>query len=99
MQTSKTFPSLCRATLETTIAHLEAVARVTTIDYNGVFQERGGDPVAAELMDDVGEKVISGRGGSSSKVGADKKGQTKTNIVIVVFQCLLLFYVTWHWQI
>ena len=58
MQTSKTFPSLCRATLETTIAHLEAVARVTTIDYNGIFQDRGGDPVSAELMDDVGEKVV-----------------------------------------
>ena len=56
-QTSKTFPSLCRATLETTIAHLAAVARVTTIDYNGVFQERGGDPVTAELRDDVGEMV------------------------------------------
>ena len=33
------------------------MARVTTIDYNGVFQERGGDPVTAELRDDVGEMV------------------------------------------
>ena len=60
-QTSKTFPSLCRATLETTIAHLEAVARVTTIDYNGIFQDRGGDPVSAELRDDVGEMVCNKR--------------------------------------
>jgi hypothetical protein len=57
IKTSKTFPSLCRATLETAIAHLEMVARVTTIDYNGVFQDRGGDPVTAEMLDDVGEKM------------------------------------------
>ncbi len=57
IKTSKTFPSLCRATLETAIAHLEMTARVTTIDYNGVFQDRGGDPVTAELLDVVGEKV------------------------------------------
>ena len=34
VKTSKTFPSLCRATLETVICNLESVARVQTIDYN-----------------------------------------------------------------
>ena len=38
IKTSKTFPSLCRCTMDTVIAHLEAVAKVTTIDYNGETQ-------------------------------------------------------------
>ena len=57
IKTSKTFPSLCRATMETAIANLEMVARITTIDYNGVVQVRGGDPVNAEIVDDAGSKV------------------------------------------
>ena len=57
IKTSKTFPSLCRATMETAIANLEMVARITTIDYNGIVQVRGGDPVNAEIVDDAGSKV------------------------------------------
>ena len=57
IKTSKTFPSLCRATMDTAIANLETVARVTTIDYNGSVQESGGDPVTAEIVDDKGKKV------------------------------------------
>jgi hypothetical protein len=52
IKTSKTFPSLCRATMDTAIANLETVARITTIDYNGSVQESGGDPVTAEIVDD-----------------------------------------------
>ena len=57
IKTSKTFPSLCRATMDTAIANLEMVARITTIDYNGLVQARGGDPVNAEIVDDAGSKV------------------------------------------
>ena len=47
VKTSKTFPSLCRASLETVICHLETRAKLQTIDYNGMMQELGGDPVTA----------------------------------------------------
>ena len=57
IKTSKTFPSLCRASMDTAIANLEMVARITTIDYNGQVQVRGGDPVNAEIVDDAGSKV------------------------------------------
>ena len=57
IKTSKTFPSLCRATMDTAIANLEMVARVTTIDYNGVVQDHGGDPVMADVIDDKGSKI------------------------------------------
>ena len=38
IKTSKTFPSLCRASMETSISHLETTAKVQTIDYNGQIQ-------------------------------------------------------------
>ena len=57
IKTSKTFPSLCRASMDTAIANLEMIARITTIDYNGVVQDRGGDPVNAEIVDDEGSKI------------------------------------------
>ena len=47
VKTSKTFPSLCRAGLETVICNLESRAKLQTIDYNGMMQELGGDPVTA----------------------------------------------------
>ena len=59
VKTSKTFPSLCRATLETVICNLETVARVQTIDYNGLAQSLGGDPVIAEVVDETGKVVES----------------------------------------
>ena len=57
IKTSKTFPSLCRVSMDTAISNLETVAHVTTIDYNGSVQEFGGDPVTAEIVDDAGKKV------------------------------------------
>jgi len=57
VKTSKTFPSLCRATLETVICNLESVARVQTIDYNGHTSEMGGDPVHAEVLDEAGKNI------------------------------------------
>ena len=47
IKTSKTFPSLCRVTMDTAIANLEMVARLTTINYEGEVQVQGGDPVTA----------------------------------------------------
>ena len=38
IKTSKTFPSLCRVTMETSIANLETTAKVQTIDYHGQIQ-------------------------------------------------------------
>jgi len=54
---SRTLPSLCRCTMGTVITHLECTARVTTVDYEGNLQREGGDPVCAEVVDDVGEQV------------------------------------------
>ena len=59
VKTSKTFPSLCRATLETVICNIQTVARVQTIDYNGLAQCLGGDPVIAEVLDETGKVVES----------------------------------------
>ena len=47
IKTSKTFPSLCRVAMDTAIANLEMVARLTTINYEGEVQNLGGDPVTA----------------------------------------------------
>ena len=57
IKTSKTFPSLCRASMDTAIANLETLAKVQTIDYNGSVQDHGGDPVVAQVIDDKGGKV------------------------------------------
>merc|ERR1711899_51557 len=57
IKTSKTFPSLCRVTMDTAIANLEMVARLTTINYEGELQSQGGDPVSALVVDDKGERV------------------------------------------
>ena len=47
IKTSKTFPSLCRVTMDTAIANLETIARLQTINYDGEVQTNGGDPVTA----------------------------------------------------
>ena len=47
IKTSKTFPSLCRVTMDTAIANLETIARLQTINYDGEVQSSGGDPVTA----------------------------------------------------
>jgi len=57
IKTSKTFPSLCRVAMDTAIANLETVARLTTINYEGEVQNMGGDPVTAIVVDDKGERV------------------------------------------
>ena len=57
IKTSKTFPSLCRAILETVICNLKSQARVQTIDYHGQPQELGGDPITALLTDQQEQEV------------------------------------------
>ena len=50
---SKTFPSLCRVTMDTAIANLETFGRKTSIDYNGSNE----DPVTTKIVADEGKKV------------------------------------------
>lgn len=57
IRTSKTFPSLCQASVGKCSAHLRSVALVTTYDYNGLRQRFGGDPVSAELKHEDGSSV------------------------------------------
>ena len=62
IKTSKTFPSLCRVTMDTAIANLETVARLQTINYDGEYQTNGGDPVTALgiyiiIQSTVGQKI------------------------------------------
>ena len=59
VKTSKTFPSLCRATMETSIANLETTAKIQTIDYNGKMQDHGGDPITAEVIDEKGNQITT----------------------------------------
>jgi len=59
IKTSKTFPSLCRVTMETAIANLETTSKVQTIDYHGQIQEFGGDPVTGEVVNDKGDDVTT----------------------------------------
>lgn len=56
-QTSNTFPSVCRATLETAICNLETVAVVQTFDFHGNMQDTGGDPISAEVITDKGSSI------------------------------------------
>lgn len=57
VKTSRTFPSLCRASMDTAIAKLQNTTRVQTIDYHGKIQDAGGDPVTAKVTDEKGEVV------------------------------------------
>lgn len=59
VKTSKTFPSLCRATMETSISNLETTARIQTIDYNGKMQDHGGDPITGEVIDEKGNQITT----------------------------------------
>lgn len=53
VRTSTTFPSLCTARLEDdtdTVANIENVVVLSTVDYHGESRRTGGDPVQAEMM-------------------------------------------------
>jgi tripartite motif-containing protein 2/3 len=69
IRTSKTFPSLCTATLSKCSAHLRSVAHITAYDYNGFRQKFGGDPVAAELKHNgdgtnISTRIVDNRDGT-----------------------------------
>ena len=55
VKTSRTFPSLCRANMETAIANLKTMTWVQTIDYHDKYQNCGGDPVTAEVTNAMGQ--------------------------------------------
>lgn len=50
IRTSKTFPSLCTASISKCCAFLRSIAKVTALDYRGDRQRTGGDPVSADLV-------------------------------------------------
>jgi len=58
IRTSKTFPSLCRVSLESAISNLKCEAKVQTIDYHGQHQEEGGDPIGAKVLDSEGNECM-----------------------------------------
>lgn len=104
IKTSKTFPSLCRASMDTAIANLETIARITTIDYNGAVQEAGGDPVTAEIVDDQGKKVSveildKEDGTYEARFTASREGTFCLKVLIFdrpIKDCPLFFDVTEH---
>ena len=55
VKTSRTFPSLCRVTMETAVRHLRTVAKIQTIDYHGQVQTQGGDPVMVTVTSETGD--------------------------------------------
>jgi len=57
IKTSKTFPSLCRATMETAICNLETITVIQTLDFHGNIQDLGGDPITAEVITDKGSSI------------------------------------------
>jgi len=104
IKTSKTFPSLCRVTMDTAIANLEMVARLTTINYEGETQSQGGDPVSALVVDDKGERVPTDvkdkdDGTYEIKFTAHRPGTYCLKVLIFdrpVKDCPLFFDVTDH---
>lgn len=104
IKTSKTFPSLCRVTMDTAIANLETIARLQTINYDGEVQTNGGDPVTALVVDDKGERIPTDvkdkdDGTYEVKFTAHRPGTYCLKVLIFdrpVKDCPLFFDVTDH---
>ncbi|CAG2112245.1 unnamed protein product [Medioppia subpectinata] len=69
IRTSKTFPSLCTATVSKCSANLHSIAHIIAYDYNGMRQKFGGDPVSAELKhiadgSSVSTRIVDNRDGT-----------------------------------
>ena len=54
---SKTFPSLCTASISTLVTHLRTTIKITTVDYHGNPRTNGSDPILAEITSVDGDKV------------------------------------------
>jgi len=83
IRTSKTFPSLCIASvIGKCSAHLRSVAIITAYDYNGQRQRYGGDPVSAEVKHEDGSlvpvKLVDNRDGTYEAHFIPPKGGTFT---------------------
>ncbi|RWS26355.1 tripartite motif-containing protein 2-like protein [Leptotrombidium deliense] len=79
IRTSKTFPSLCTATVGKCSANLKTVAHVTTYDYNGHLQKSGGDLVSAEVVrcedgTNVPTRIVDNRDGTYDALFVPPKG-------------------------
>ena len=104
VKTSRTFPSLCRANMETAIANLKTKTFVQTIDYHGKIQDFGGDPVTATVTDGKGEQVetfIEDKDDGSYEVTFTPKTVGTFCLKVEIFNrpikdCPLFFEVTEH---
>ncbi|RWS07481.1 tripartite motif-containing protein 2-like protein, partial [Dinothrombium tinctorium] len=79
IRTSKTFPSLCTATVGKCSANLKTIAHITTYDYNGVKQKFGGDLVSAEVIhcedgSNVATRIVDNRDGTYDAIFVPPKG-------------------------
>lgn len=72
-QTSKTFPSQCRASMEAAIINLETVATIQAMDLQGTRQECGGDPVTAEVVSERGATLVTSVTGLQCKYAQIEK--------------------------
>jgi len=104
VKTSRTFPSLCRANMETAIANLKTKTFVQTIDYHGKIQDFGGDPVTATVTDGKGEQIetcIEDKDDGSYEVTFTPKTVGTFCLKVEIFNrpikdCPLFFEVTEH---
>ena len=89
IRTSKTFPSLCLASVGKCSAHLRAIVAINAVDYNGQRQVFGGDPVSADLKHDqdgtnVPVTITDNRNGSYEAQFVPPKAGTYT-LKITIF--------------
>ena len=104
VKTSRTFPGLCRVGMDTAIQHLKTVARVQTIDYHGVVQDQGGDPVTATVTGEGGQECgvsIEDRQDGTYQVSFTPHTPGTFCLKVLIFgrpvkECPLFFEVTEH---
>ena len=104
VKTSRTFPSLCRVTMETAVRHLRTVAKIQTIDYHGQVQVQGGDPVMATVTSETGDttevEVVDKEDGTYEAAFTPQTTGTFCLKVLIfgrpVKDCPLFFEVTEH---
>eukprot|EP00092_Neocalanus_flemingeri_P034579 GFUD01037607.1.p1 GENE.GFUD01037607.1~~GFUD01037607.1.p1 ORF type:complete len:718 (-),score=186.07 GFUD01037607.1:398-2551(-) len=104
VKTSQTCASLCRASMETAVTHLQTMAKVQTVEYPGNMQDVGGDPVTAEVTNEKGEQIethIEDRDDGSYEVTFTPQSVGTFCLKVQIFDrpikdCPLFFEVTEH---
>lgn len=90
--------------METAISNLSLTARVTTMDYHGSLQSKGGDPVESVVLDDKGDMVhntiLDNEDGTYDITFTPRKAGTYCLKVLIfgrpIKDCPLFFDVTDH---